>query len=317
MALAPELVGLLAAFCFLLAMLIVQFGYTYTFGALLKALASLLNVGIGVGIGPTVHPFAFLGGALNSLDNQIRHAIGVGVQYGQYGWNRMLQFTAYSIQETGRAIEGLAHDTLQFAGYVRHHLIRAAIAVAIGPIWLAVYALEKLVRALATTVPKLAHQAAQTASETTTAVRTKVIRIERTVVHTTTTVIASGATIALPRIRRAEHELTGLEKWVREHAKQLTEAGIAGLVVAALGRHGLGWTRCAKVGKLGKGVCGLDNSLIESLLTDSLAIFGTLSLIEFADEMKDAIKEASPLITHFWRADVKGTGGNRLLGHAA
>jgi hypothetical protein len=70
----------------------------------------------------------------------------------------------------------------------------------------------------------------------------------------------------------------------------------------ALGRLGLGWARCSNVGKVGRRVCGMDASLLESVLADSLLILGTLSLVTFAEEMQDVTEVIARPIQTFWRA---------------
>jgi len=89
----------------------------------------------------------------------------------------------------------------------------------------------------------------------------------------------------LPRVRAREAELgreiTNLWKWTRSHALVAGSVAFAGAVALALSRLGLGWVRCSKVGRAGKTLCGMDDSLLESLLADTLAIVGTVSLIEF------------------------------------
>jgi hypothetical protein len=89
----------------------------------------------------------------------------------------------------------------------------------------------------------------------------------------------------IPRLRAREAELgrevTNLWKWTRSHALVAGSLAFAGAVALALSRLGIGWVRCSKVGRAGKTLCGMDESLLESLLADTLAIVGTVSLIEF------------------------------------
>lgn len=301
MALAPELVGLLATFALVCALIALQFGYTYTLGALLRSLALILNVKIPLGFGRSISPFSAIGGALTALDNEIRHGIGVGISYAQYGFNKMLHVIAYSIQETGRAIEALAHDTLRFATYIRHHLIATLITIALGPLWLAIEALRKAISLLTHTVPKVAAQAASIAGDVTTAARTKVIRIERTVVKTVTVdvpklgdLIGDVRDWTAGKLRQVTRRLGHLERLA-------TVAGITGLVIAALSRLGLGWTRCSKVGRLGKGVCGMDENLISQLLVGSLLVVGTIDLVRAAKDLQSLVGESAHEVHRFWR----------------
>ena len=80
------------------------------------------------------------------------------------------------------------------------------------------------------------------------------------------------------RIRALEHKL----------AKPVAVAA----VVAALARLGLGWIRCNKVRKVGRSLCGFDDSLLDSWLLDAVAIFSLISVVEFANELRAVEDEA-------------------------
>ncbi len=110
----------------------------------------------------------------------------------------------------------------------------------------------------------------------------------------------------IPGLRARERSLADsvgrLWHRVRSQEKALGLGAVVALVVAALGRLGIGWVRCGNVGKVGKNVCGMNPDLLESLLADSLLIVGTLSLVEFSREMVDVTELAVRPITSFWRA---------------
>lgn len=75
--------------------------------------------------------------------------------------------------------------------------------------------------------------------------------------------------------------------------EKIAAAGLGVAVVArALSRLRVGWIRCNKVGRLGRAACGLDEGLLESLLTDALAIFSVVSVVEFARELRAVEDEA-------------------------
>ena len=82
--------------------------------------------------------------------------------------------------------------------------------------------------------------------------------------------------------------------WKRLRAlerKLSVPVGVA-LIVGALARLGIGWIRCNKVKQVGRRLCGLDDSLIEKFLLDSLAIFGLVSVVEFAEGLQAVEEEA-------------------------
>jgi hypothetical protein len=83
------------------------------------------------------------------------------------------------------------------------------------------------------------------------------------------------------RVKTLEDELGKLWNRVRGLSPSIIGGIAVGALAVALGRLGLGWARCSNVGKVGRRICGLDQNLLESLLLDTLAIVGTVSLIEF------------------------------------
>lgn len=95
----------------------------------------------------------------------------------------------------------------------------------------------------------------------------------------------------------------GLFRWLRQHATAAASVAFAGAVAIALRRLGLGWVRCANWRRIGKTGCGLDASLLESLLADAALLAGTYSLVEFAREMVGVTETAVRPIVSFWQAD--------------
>jgi hypothetical protein len=92
-------------------------------------------------------------------------------------------------------------------------------------------------------------------------------------------------TAVLPRVIPIPHVPTFPNIWRRLRAleRKLAPAAVTALVVAALARMGLSWIRCNKTKRVGKAICGLDESLVDKFLLDALAIFGVLSIVEFAE----------------------------------
>lgn len=300
MALAPELVGLLASGCLVLLLMMLSFGYTYTLGALLRLLAGILNVGIDLAF-TTVHPFAFLAGEVTSLDNTIRHGFGVGIEAAQYGFNKCMQALAYTFQEIGNGIEGLAGDTLDALTYLRRVAVPTLIRVTIGPLAALIAWQAKQIIALGAAIGHVVAHPGRLV--TTTINNTKVV--ERTVTKTVTVTIPAAITravaIPLPRIGRLEREVSGLEKWVKSHLGVLGIASLAGLGVAALEHAGIGWARCSKVNRLGKMVCGLDESVLEGLIAGALIIASSISIVELAQSAQGFTAEVEGPLRQFVR----------------
>lgn len=90
-------------------------------------------------------------------------------------------------------------------------------------------------------------------------------------------------------------------KRIRRLERRLAPAAIGALVIAALGRLGLGWIRCNRVKKLGRSVCGMDDTFLDQLLLGALAIFGTASVVEFAEGLEALEDEALGILGAFVR----------------
>lgn len=177
--------------------------------------------------------------------------------------------------------------------------------------WLLFHELPKLAKA----VPKLATQVVHS-------VTTRVIHVERTIVKLPKLSKAAATALVSAAVAKWIHPYLSSLRWLRAHFHALTVAipralpipqvpafpnlwkrvralekslavplGIAA-VVAAIGRLGLGWIRCNKVRRLGKAACGFDDSLIEQFLLDALAIFGVVSIVEFAEGLRAIEDEA-------------------------
>lgn len=120
---------------------------------------------------------------------------------------------------------------------------------------------------------------------------TRVVRI----VHA----VAYPGTIALPGIRK---DLGWLKRREANIAKRLhrVEGLFAAGVLAAVLAQALGIaTKCLRRGNVGNAarkICGMDESLINSLLLDGLAIVGAISVVEFAQALREIEGEAVKIL---------------------
>lgn len=317
MALAPELVGLMGAMLAVLLLTMLAFAYRATFGAMLQSLALLfraINIHVpwvgSLGLGSVAD-------AIDRVDHQILHGIGVAIGASEYALSKVWSYTAYTLSELGDALGYLAEQTEAALHTLRHAVIPRLIAeaqhLATAPLAATLAAFRAATRAAEAELVRELHRARRAA---TAALALALVRLHRLEVEA----------VAIPgRIGREVGDLRGwttrqLRRVLRRVAALeglLTAAGLTALVALVLTRLGVGWVRCSKVGRVGKAVCGLDESLLQSVLADSLAIFGTLSLLEFARELEEGVKDISRLGSHFWRADVPGHGADRQLGHTA
>lgn len=113
-----------------------------------------------------------------------------------------------------------------------------------------------------------------------------------------------GKTIPALRgqVRAHDRAIGNLWEWIKGHTLLAASTAFAGAVAFALARVGAGWTRCNNWNRVGRQVCGMDSGLLESLLADALLVVGTLSLVEFAEEMVGVTEVAVRPIQTFWRA---------------
>jgi hypothetical protein len=109
----------------------------------------------------------------------------------------------------------------------------------------------------------------------------------------------------IPRLRARERSLSDslgrLWHRVRANEGRLALGAAAALVVAALGRLGLGWVRCGKVGRVGKALCALNPNLLESLLAGALVVASPISVVELTKAAQAFTSEAEDGIRWFVR----------------
>lgn len=177
--------------------------------------------------------------------------------------------------------------------------------------WLLLRELPRLIHGLPTAVTKVVH-----------ATTARVVRVERVIVRTPKLAHALSRAAVAHLFATLVHPYFGMLRWLRAHVhaleaviprtvplptvpsipnlrkrvarlEKLLAAGVGvAVVLRALARLRLGWLRCNKVGRLGRAACGLDEGLLESMLTDALAIFSVISVVEFARELRAVEDEA-------------------------
>lgn len=175
---------------------------------------------------------------------------------------------------------------------------------------------------LFTEIPAILKRVPHAVVHTVNTIRTQIVRVEKTVVRLPKLTKAQATALISAAVAKWIHPYLAALRWVRAHFAALTHAidhalpiptvptfpniwkriralerklavpvGIAA-VTAALARLGLGWIRCNKVRQVGRQVCGMDSSLLDSWLLDALAIFSVLSVVEFANELRTVEDEA-------------------------
>jgi len=261
--------------------------YRGTFKLLLVALADIFDA-ISIPI-PThaVKPFGTLAAWLRSAAAAIDHALAQIALDAEGGVVMLWHGLAQQVQWLGQVIG----DGFEIVERRLQRLVLSTIPAQFGT----------LRRQLAHTIGVLRAAVASGAA----AVELELARLRRGIDRTAARlerVIAAKAAAVAGRVGQLERTTRGELTRLRRIEGTLTKAGAAALVGVALARLGLGWLRCPRVAKLGKRACGMDASLLDSLLADTLVIAGTVSLIEFAREMQDVTARSEGLIRRFWRA---------------
>jgi hypothetical protein len=326
----PVAIGLvdLGVLLALIVLVGLSYSYRYTLGALLQALVAALDAirlphAFGIG-GQRI--FGVVADGLDKLDHTIRHYLGRGVEDMQAAWNASVSYTATAVNWIGKEIASLSHDTaqaveglatVQVPRWVKNRLAAGLAAIAV----------------LKAEVLTLGHSTVKVVERTTHVVTHRVKVIERTVIKPTTAAVPKvitrveyiGHAIAQPDIGAIPRTIPGIKALERDFgavkdrlkgvARTLTPAGIVGLVGAAVfSLFGLSWLRCSNVGKVGKRVCGLNSHILEGLLAGLIAVFGTIGIVKFAEDVQKVVDGFSGEVAGFWRADAPGPGGDRALG---
>lgn len=307
----------LALFAIAAALILLSFAYEHTFHVVLARIAKVFidatwHGPFGLSIG-----FAFIGHAINSLDNGIRDAFYAGIQGSEWAWHKMLHATAVAWQQIGETVHQVANDGAAALDYLRRHTIPTAIAAALLGPWAAIRALQALVHDLRPVVHDTTHKIVKTV---TVEVPHALTRAEEAAIAALVHVPAAVHTaVAIPQtgIDYVGREVGALRHRVDGLARQLRPAAVAGLVAAAaFSVLGLGWLKCSNVGKVGRRVCGLDSRILDGLLAGLIAVFGTIGLVAFARDVQAVAGTFATDVARFWRANAPGPGGDRGLGQA-
>lgn len=274
----------LAAMAVICACILILWAWQATGGQLVKFLIFLLE-GITPSIlGHRIDVFGPIINALKAMDNAVKASIGKLVQANQWAWNRFVHWNAYVWSEVSKAGADLADETGRALHALRNSTVPLLISGALAPLLTRIAALEAdAKRAAGAVTHEITHITKVIESHPT------IVKPE-TVVHVTKVIAAKAAALPQaianpwPRIHGIDETLKETLERIRENSKKLTVAGITGLVVAAIGQLGFGWVRCSKVGRAGKALCGMDENLLQSILSDALLIGSTISIVELAKE---------------------------------
>lgn len=288
----PALLSLAAAF----VLIGLRYGYSYSLGALLRTLALALNVSV-----LRTHPFGFLAGALLRLDNEINHALGAGIIALQKDAAQWFAWGAQVQQAIGEAIQDVAESTAARFHSLSKATVPLLVGATLGPVWLAIKALQAAVKAHVTTLPATVTKITHLTKSYPVTVQ-RVTGLPRLVKAAVAAALAGTAgAVTLPRFGQIEADIAALKARLARASGVVTAASAVGVVAYALSKLGLGSQQCSNNKRLAKHLCGMDANRLESLLLDTLLIASSLSLVEFARELVPITEAAVVPIRRFWR----------------
>lgn len=293
--------GVFLALAFLIAL---SYAYRYSLGAALVALANVIGAVRLPGILGGGRIFGFLADALTGIDNEIRHALGVGIAALQTTWNEAVSYTAQAIHWIGHEIGALAHDTAQAVETLSVRQV-TNVYKKVNP------GLARRVGALAAAVAALTRQLEHVIAREAHVAKAKAQAVEHAIAHPDIGAIPR----ALPGLKWIEHSAGWVRGELKRLSRVLTPAGIIGLIGATtFGAFGLGWLRCKGVNRVGRALCGL-TGVIEALALDALTAFAAIDLCWFVRGVEAAAENIRPLLLAF--VDVENALIGRCGGEAA
>lgn len=296
---AAGLLALIVAFCVCWGLL---YAYRYSIGAALAGLARLLiSVHISVPHVLDIHPLAFLAHALTGLNHSVESALSAGVTASQSGAAYLWSGTASLAEWVADELAGLGADTL---GALRR----------IGE-----GAIPALRRWAVKNIRRIARQVAAAAVAGALALLHKLTRRFNALVHKLTAIehkLSSWFGLTRKQLRALLRKLNALG-WLgafagvlalgraifrRLHLGWLLQyRTLAAFGLAVLAKLGLSWLRCDRVGRVGRGVCSADDSVLNGLLDSLVAILGTVSVVEFIRDAQAVEDEALEALHLFIR----------------
>jgi hypothetical protein len=260
-----------------------------TFGAALQYIADLMTFTVNTHLHykktfDLGRPFRVADSAITTWLEAERDGLSIEI-----GW------TWHALQETwhatASAVEWLTHETADTLEWIERVKL---------PRWAKWAATAALPAALLTKL------IAAAVSHLKPGILREIKVVEHAVPQTITKVLRYAAPVALPiplgiprlrhRVKDVEDEVRNLRKSLRHPATWIGAAAAAGIIANALGLS----KRCVRRGNLGRAarqVCGMDSSLLGTLLSDALVIAGAISVVEFAEGLLTIEDEAVGILS--------------------
>ena len=289
-----DLLLALGAFLLWIVCLGLLWGWDYTFGNMLRTVASVLDFRV-------LRIHVNLGGPLLALDHAMRVVLSKGVSTSDHAMGLFFHWAGVMLAWMANFAMATAKDTLRLAEWLTNiHIPNAAkwaARVAFPLAWLTKLIAQQIAKAL----PKIGHIAKYTVTKTVAvvekiprALERRLTKAEKKIVALAAAIAGIAGTLPIPHSYPKPGAIwRGLTRRTARLERRLhrVEGLFAAGVMAAVIANVLGVTaRCLRSGNVGKTarrICGMDPGLLESLLGDALLLAGTLSIVEFTKALEE------------------------------
>lgn len=286
-----------------IALILLRKAWVGTFGALLRSLASAFDA-VSIKL-PVIHyriGFNWAGDLLRWIDRAALHLLGEGITATDTAAKKLWHWTAYYAEQSARVLADFAESTWGELHHLQRWIIPAYVTQRLQ-------GLVARVDHLTDRLEQLATHPAAIVRPVTRLIDPRVTDLEHELDVLRKQVAAAGVGVLAPAIP-VPHLDTGtigrgigaLRDRLGRLTRQLTPAAIAGAVAAALVALRLGWLKCSGVRRAAEHACGMDRDILEALIAGTVAVIGTVSLVEFAREMQTLTAEIDPVVRRFWQA---------------
>ncbi len=276
----------LFALCTFVAFAGVNHGWNATFGWALRWVANELDkLELSIRWIGHIRPFGPLASGMRWLDHQVRNLTGGAALRSQHAATYMFNQAAAQFRYIGREIQKLSGTLFN----VTHTVIHTTLP-----------RVERRVIARTRTIVRGAeHRVTVNVSRVRHELRADVKALHRAVVRAQ----AAGAHAldwSEAQVGRLGRRVRATERDLSKLNRTLAGAAFAAIVWTALRRLGLKWLRCGNSKRAAKAVCGMDASLFEDLLGGATALFGIISIEEFARELQPVVGEMAHQVHNVW-----------------
>jgi hypothetical protein len=302
-----DLILALGAFLLWIVCLGLLWGYEYTIGAWLQAIASVLSFRV-------LRVHVDLGGPVRGLDHAVRVTLSKGVSTADHAMGLFFHWASVLIAWMGRFAMLSAHDTLNLARWLAHvHIPDAAkwaAKVTFPVAWLTKLIAQQVAKAL----PKVVHIAKGAAHTAVTVVEkiprsisNRLTKAEKRLVALAASIAALGGHVIHPG-----HTLTLPKSWygltkrlarLERRAHRLEGLFAAGVLAAAMANVFGVRASCLRgrgnVARLLRHVCGVPSWLLDLLIVGTVEAFIANDLCDFSDLLIAQAEALRPALMEF------------------